>query len=153
MVLSNSKCIHIQIQYSEISIQNLQSYSSKVSSNRIKIQVILLILQLETDYFSSYSFQKCSIRSSGTTVFTETSRTAILHEEVLQDSSAPILQGYPSIHIQPTSSIHVYTYIQRILHPKSNSTYRRQRALRVLLLLVLHTEGKETFIPEKKFYA
>ena len=32
-----------------------------------------------------------------------------------------------------------YTTIQRILHPESNSTYRRQRALRVLLL---HTEGK-----------
>ena len=113
-----------------------------VSSNRIKIQVIL---QLETDYFSSYSFQKCSIRSSGTTVFTETSRTAILHEEVLQDSSAPILQGYPSTynHIQPP-----YTCIQRILHPESNSTCRRQRALRVLLLL--HTEGRETFIPEKE---
>ena len=44
-----------------------------------------------------------------------------------------------------------YTCIQRILHPESNSTCRRQRALRVLLLL--HTEGKETFIPEKKFYA
>ena len=119
-------------------------HSIHVSSNRIKIQVILLILQLETDYFSSYSFQKC-IRSSGTTVFTDTSRTAILHEEALQDSSAPILHPH-------TSSIHVYTYIQRILHPESNSTCRRQRALRVLLLL-LHTEGKETFIPEKKFYA
>ena len=128
MVLSNSKCMHIRIQNSEISIQGLQSYSSNVSSNRIKIQVILLILQLETDYFSSYSFQKC-IQSSGTTVFTETSRTAILHEEVLQDSSAPIpapiLQGYPSIHIQPTRA----QYIHRILHPESNSTCRRQRAL------------------------
>ena len=39
-----------------------------------------------------------------------------------------------------------YTTIQRILHPESNSTCRRQRALRVLLL---HTEGKETFIPER----
>ena len=32
-----------------------------------------------------------------------------------------------------------YTTIQRILHPESNSTCRRQKALRVLLL---HTEGK-----------
>ena len=152
MVLSNSKCMHIRIQNSEISIQGLQSYSSNVSSNRIKIQVILLILQLETDCFSSYSFQKCSIRSSGTTVFTETSRTAILHEEVLQDSSAPILQGYPyTIHIQPTcahyttvhpenspSRIHFYMSSssttttsrgQRDLHSrfqKRNSTHRRQ---------------------------
>ena len=131
-------------------LQQLQIHSKHVSSNRIKIQLILLILQLETDYFSSYSFQKYSIRSSGTTVFTETSRTAILHKEVLQDSSAPILQGYP--YNPHTTSINIHhTSIQRILHPESNSTCRRQRALRVLLLL--HTEGKETFIPEKKFYA
>ena len=44
--------MHIRIQNSEISIQGLQTYSSNVSSNRIKIQEILLILQLETDYFS-----------------------------------------------------------------------------------------------------
>ena len=151
MVLSNYKYMHIRIQNSEISIQGLQSYYSNVSSNRIKIQVILLILQLETDYFSSYSFQKCSIRGSGITVFTETSRTAILHEEVLEDSSAPILQGHPStIHHPHTTYMCTLHYIQRILHPESNSTCRRQRALRVLLL---HTEGKETFIPEKKFYA
>ena len=52
MVLSNYKCIHIRIQGSRILIQGLQTYSSNVSLNRIKIQEILLILQLETDYFS-----------------------------------------------------------------------------------------------------
>ena len=126
-------------------------HSKHVSLNRIKIQVILLILQLETDYFSSYSFQKCSIQSSGTTVFTETSRTAILHEEVLQDSSAPILQGYPynphitSIHIHQSREFSIqnpilhaedkelfeyyYYYIQRTKRPsfqKRNSMHRRQ---------------------------
>ena len=41
--------------------------------------------------------------------------------------------------------IHIHhTPIQRILHPESNSTYRRQRALRLL-----HQEGKETFSPER----
>ena len=49
MVLSNYKCMHIQIQNSRML---LQVHSSNVSSNRIKIQEILLILQLETDYFS-----------------------------------------------------------------------------------------------------
>ena len=51
-----------------------------------------------------------------------------------------------------------YTTIQRILHPESNSTYRRQRALRVLLLHsrgqrdlhsrkeILRIEGKEIFL-------
>ena len=58
MVLSNSKCMQIRIQNSEISIRGLQVQYSTFHSNRIKIQVILLILQLETDYFSSYLFQK-----------------------------------------------------------------------------------------------
>ena len=61
---------------------------------------------------------------------TETSRTAILHEEVLQDSSSSnSSSNYSS---NPTRAH--YTTIQRILHPESNSTCRRQRALRVLLL-------------------
>jgi len=61
MVLSNSKSMHTRIQNSEISIQGLQVQYSTFHSNRIKIQeilLILLILQLETDYSSSYLFQK-----------------------------------------------------------------------------------------------
>ena len=58
MVLSNSKSMHTRIQNSEISIQSLQVQYSTFHSNRIKIQEILLILQTETDYFSSYLFQK-----------------------------------------------------------------------------------------------
>ena len=121
-----------------------------VSSNRIKIQVTLLILQLETDYFSSYSFQKCSIRSSGTTVFTETSRTAILHEEVLQDSSAPILQGY-----QHTTFIHTsreFSIQNPILHAEDRELfeyyyYYIQRAERPSFQKkeILRIEGKEIF--------
>ena len=49
MVLSNYKCIQIRIQNYRILFQQLQVM---FSSNRIKIQEILLILQLETDYFS-----------------------------------------------------------------------------------------------------
>ena len=58
MVLSNYKCMHIRIQNPEISIQGLQVQYSTFHSSRIKIQIILLILQLETDYSSSYLFQK-----------------------------------------------------------------------------------------------
>ena len=115
----------------------MQVHSSNVSSNRIEIQEILLILQLETDYFFQViHFRKCSIRSSGITVFTGTSRTAILHEEVLQDSSAPapipaptttpILQGYPS-------TIHPHT--PTCAHPE-NSPSRNP---------ILHAEDKELF--------
>ena len=118
------------------SIPVIPVHSSNVSSNRIKIQEILLILQLETDYFSKLFISEMH-SSSGITVFTGTSRTAILHEEVLQDSSAPIpapiLQGYPC-------SIYIYTCAHYTTHPsrefsiqKSNSTCRRQKALRVLL--------------------
>ena len=58
MVLSNPKGMHPRIQNSEISIQGLQVQYSTFHSSRIKIQVILLILQLETDYFSRLLFQK-----------------------------------------------------------------------------------------------
>ena len=60
--------------------------------------------------------------------------------------------GFFSSNSSSNSTRAHYTTIQRILHPESNSTCRRQRALRILLL---HTEGKETFSPDsrKKFYA
>ena len=68
-------------------------------------------------------------------------------------------KSYRILQLQFYKGTHPSTYniqapykctLQRILHPESNFTCRRQRALRVLLL---HIEGKETFIPEKKFYA
>ena len=49
MVLSNYKCMYLECIF-EYRIP--ETYSSNVSLNRIKIQEILLILQLETDYFS-----------------------------------------------------------------------------------------------------
>ena len=122
MVLSNYKCMHIRIQDPEILIQGLQAYSSNVSSNRIKIHAILLILQLETDYFSklfisesapfeAVAFQNCySTRRSLTRFFSSNSSS---------NSSSNATRAH-------------YTTIQRILHPESNSTCRRQRALRVL---------------------
>ena len=157
MVLSNYKCMHIRIQDPEILIQGLQSYSSNVSSNRIKIQIILLILQLETDYFSKsfisemhskqwhYSlhrdFQNCySTRRSPTGFFSSNPSS--------NSSSNSTRVPIQHLHLH-VCTLH-YTSIQRILHPEYNSTCRRQRALRVLLL---HPEGKETFITEKKFYA
>ena len=72
--------------YSNIEFWDLNprftNYYSSFHSNRIKI---LLILQLETYYFSSYLFQKWSMQSSGITVYTETSSSfipLILHEEI-----------------------------------------------------------------------
>ena len=57
MVLSNYKCMHIRIFESKV-YKPIPVHSKHVSSNRIKIQVILLILQLETDYFSKLSISE-----------------------------------------------------------------------------------------------
>ena len=84
-------------------------------------------------------------------------QNCILHEEVLQDSSAPILQGYPYtyiIHQSREFSIqnpilhaedkelfeYYYYYIQRTKRPSvqnRNSTHRRQRDLLEIHLYVL----------------
>ena len=148
MVLSNYKCMHIRIQNSRIL---LQVHSSIVSSNRIKIQEILLILQLETDYFSKlfisemhskqwhYSlhrdFQNCySTRRSLTRFFSSNSSS---------NSSSNATRAH-------------YTTIQRILHPESNSTCRRQKLFEYYYYIqrakdlhsrkeILRIEGKEIF--------
>ena len=55
MVLSNYP-MHA---HSNTELQNtIPVHSSNVSSNRIEIQEILLILQLETDYFSKLSISE-----------------------------------------------------------------------------------------------
>ena len=153
MVLSNYKYMHIRIQNSEISIQGLQSYSSNVSSNRIKIQVILLILQLETDYFSKlfisemlhskqwhYSlhrdFQNCySTRRSPTGFFSSNSTRLPIHHT-------------PSIHIQPTCAHYTTSrefYMQKTKSSSSTTTtYRGQKDLHSRKE-ILRIEGKEIF--------
>ena len=147
MVLSNYKCMHIRIQNSRIL---LQVHSSIVSSNRIKIQEILLILQKQITS-PSYSFQKC-IRSSGITVFTETSRTAILHEEVLQDSSAPIPAPIPApmLHVHITLQSREFSIQNPILHAEDKKLfeyyYYIQRAKDLHSRKeILRIEGKEIF--------
>ena len=124
MVLSNYKCMHIRIQDPEILIQGLQTYSSNVSSNRIKIQEILLILQLETDYFSKL-------------FISEMLHSKQWHYSLHRDfqncySTRRSPTGFFSSNSSSNATRAHYTTIQRILHPESNSTCRRQRALRVL---------------------
>ena len=83
-------------------------------------------------------------------------QNCILHEEVLQDSSAPILQGYPYtyiihqsrefsiqnpiLHAEDKELFEYYYYIQRTKRPsfqKRNSMHRRQRDLLEIHLCVL----------------
>ena len=153
MVLSNYKYMHIRIQNSEISIQGLQTYSSNVSSNRIKIQVILLILQLETDYFSklfiseSAPFEAVTLQSSqrlpGLLFYTKKPCKILQLQFQLQfymctlhynpENSPSRIQFY----IQKTkSSSSTATTFQRAERPsfqKRNSTHKRQGDLLEIL--------------------
>ena len=125
--------------YSNTEFQKtIPAITSNVSSNRIKIQEILLILQLETDYFSklfiseihSKQWHYSLHRDSQNCYSTRRSATGFFSSNSSSNSSSNATRAH-------------YTTIQRILHPESNSTCRRQRALRVLLL---HSRFK-------KFYA
>ena len=151
MVLSNYKCMHIQIQNPEILIQGLQTYSSNynyipsVSSYRIKIQEILLILQLETDYFSKlfiseihskqwhYSlhrdFQNCySTRRSPTGFFSSNSSS--------NSTRVPI---HPHLHVH--STYREFSIQNPILHAEDKELFEYYYYI---------TEGKETFIPDSR---
>ena len=103
--------------------------------NRLLLQSFIseMLHSKQWHYSLHRDFQNCySTRRSPTGFFSSNSTRVPIH------------------HPHTTYKLHTCVhYIQRILHPGSNSTCRRQRALRVLL----HTEGKETFNPEKKFYA
>ena len=138
--------MHIRIQNSRILFQQLQVHSSIVSSNRIKIQEILLILQLETGYSSKlfiseihskqwhYSlhrdFQNCySTRRSPTGFFSSNSSsnaTRAHYTAVHPENSPSRIQFY----MQKTkSSSSTTTTFQRAKKPsfqKRNSTHRRQ---------------------------
>ena len=91
--------------------------TSNVSSNRIKIQEILLILQLETDYFSKLFISE--MLHSKQWYYS-------LHRDFQNCYSTrrSLIRFFSS---NPTRAH--YTTIQRILHPES----------------ILHAEGKELF--------
>ena len=81
-------------------------------------------------------FRKCSIRSSD-----------LLELLFYMKKSYRILQLQFQLHSSSNSTSAHYTTIQRILHPESNSTYRRQRALRILLL---HYRGQRDLLPDSR---
>ena len=152
MVLSNSKCMQIRLQISRILFQGLQVQYSTFHLNRIKIQVIQLILQLETDYFSSlfisemfhskqwnYSCQQRLPAALLLILHKEIHSSIILHEEVHEDSSIlHITRGFPIqkliLHSEDRELFEYYYYIQRAKRPsfqKRHSTSRKQGALRL----------------------
>ena len=139
MVLSNYKCMHIRIQNSRI----LQVHSSNVSSNRIKIQEILLILQLETDYFSklfiseSAPFEAVALQSSQRLpelLFYTKKSYRILQAPIPAPIPAPIL------HVHITLQSREFSIQNPILHTED-------KTLRVLLL---HSRGQRDLHSRKE---
>ena len=116
MVLSNYEIHAIQIQTS-------RSSQNPILSTFFEQNIILLILQLETDHFSSpFISEMCYLKQR--------------HSTVLQD-----LQKLHSTRKRSSRILQFYT--TRGPYPENYSTFRRQRDLR----LIPHTEGKEIFIP------
>ena len=150
MVLSNYKCLHIQIQNSRIIFQQLQVHSSNVSSNRIKIQVILLILQLETDYFSKFfisenaPFEAVVLQSSQglpeLLFYTKKSYRILQLQFQLQFYKGT----HPPYNIQATSTR---------AHPEnspSRNTILHAEDKELFQYYYYTTEGKETFSPDSR---
>ena len=147
MVLSNYKCMHIRIQNSEISIQGLQTYSSNVSSNRIKIHVILLILNrllLLVIHFRNAPFEAVVLQSSQRLpelLFYMKKSYRVLQAPIPAPIPAPLLHVHitlqsrefsiqnPILHAEDKEHFEYYYYIQRAKRPsfqKRNSMHRRQ---------------------------
>ena len=122
---------------SNTELQNLiPAITSNVSSNRIKIQETLLILQLETDYFSKLFISEMHSKQWHYSLHRD-SRAAILHEEFKLQFQ---LQFYTcTLHYNPENSpSRIQFYIQKTKSSSSTTTTYR---------------GQRTFISEKKFYA
>ena len=133
---------------SNTELQNLiPAITSNVSSNRIKIQETLLILQLETDYFSKLFISEMHSKQWHYSLHRD-SRTAILHEEVLQYSSAPIQA--PILHVHITLQSREFSIQNPILHTEDKELfeyyYYIQRAEDLHFRKeILRIEGKEIF--------
>ena len=136
MVLSNYKCMHIRI-------QGLQTYSSNVSLNRIKIQEILLILQLETDYFSKLFISEMHSKQWHYSLHRDfqncySTRRSPIGFFKLQFQLQFQLQCYTcTLHYNPENSpSRIQFYMQKT---KSSSSTTSQ------IPEILHIEGKEIF--------
>ena len=121
--------MHIRIQNSRILFQQSQVHSSNVSLNRIKIQVFLLILQLETGYFSKlfiseihskqwhYSlhrdFQNCYSTRRSPTGFFKLQFQLQFYTCTLHYKSREFSIQNPVLHTEDKELFEYYYYIQR----------------------------------------
>ena len=141
MVLSNYKK-HTD---SNTELQNLiPAITSNVSSNRIKIQEILLILQSETDYFSklfiseSAPFEAVTLQSSQRLpelLFYTKKSYKILQAPIPAPIPAPIL------HVHITLQSREFSIQNPILHAEDKELFEYYSPVPEILRI----EGKEIF--------
>ena len=107
----------IPVMFLRIELRSKNSINSTIR-NRLLLQVI-------------------HFRNAFEAVFTETSRTAILHEEVLQNPSAPI--PAPILHVHITLQSREFSIQNPILHAEDKELFEYYSPE------ILRIEGKEIF--------
>ena len=118
--------------YSNTEFQNLiPVITSNVSSNRIKIQEILLILQLETDYFSK-SFISEMLHSKQNYYSTRRSLTRFFSSNPTHAHYNPENFPFSILHAEGKELFEYYSPVSR------NSMHRRQGDLLEMHPCVLH---------------
>ena len=123
---------------SNTELQNLiPAITSNVSSNRIKIQEILLILQLETDYFSKLFISEMHSKQSSQRLQNCYSTRRSLTRFFSSNSSSNSTRAHYTTNPENSPS-RIQFYIQKTKSSSSTTTTYR---------------GQRTFISEKKFYA
>ena len=120
-------------------------HSSNVSSNRIKIQEIPLILQLETDYFSKLFISEMHSKQWHYSLHRDFQNCYSTQRDLTRffsSNSAPI--PAPMLHVHITLQSREFSVQNPILHTEDKELFEYYYYI---------PEGKETFTPEKKFYA
>ena len=151
MVLSNYKSMLIRIQISKDPIPVITS-TFQTCFFELRSKVILLILQLETDYFPSYSFQKMlhskQWHYSLHRDFQNCYSTRRSPTGFFSSNSTSTYKLHTRVHIHPENSpSRIQFYMQKTessLSTATTTTYRGQRDLHSRKE-ILHIEGKEIF--------
>ena len=123
--------MHIRVQNSRILFVLLQVHSSNVSSNRIKIQVILLILQIETHCFEWSIF--CTTQRLPELLFYMKKSYRILQLQFYKSTHPSTYNLHVHITLQynpENSPSRIQFYMQKTKSSSSTTTtYRGQRDL------------------------
>ena len=118
--------------YSNTELQKtIPVITSNVSSNRIKIQEILLILQLETDYFSKLFISEMHSKQWHYSLHRDFQNCYSTRRSLTRFFKAPIPAPILHVHITENSPSRIQFYIQKT-ESSSGTT-------------ILRIEGKEIF--------